>query len=186
MARLIERSGGNETFRQEAGRVLAVPGRYDVTNEPGFLSPYLYIWAGRQDRTANQIRAILANSFHAGREGLPGNDDSGAMSSWYAFGKMGFYPNAGQDVYLIGSPAFPEVSIHLGNGKTFVIEATNVTAENKYIARAEWNGQPYTKAWFRNADIMRGGRLVLTMSAQPAAWATGDLPPSSSARTKTQ
>ena len=164
----------------------AGPDRYDVTNEPGFLSPYLYIWAGRQDRTADQIRAILANSFHAGRQGLPGNDDSGAMSSWYAFGKMGFYPNAGQDVYLIGSPAFPEVSIHLGNGKTFVIEAKNVTAENKYIARAEWNGQPYAKAWFRNQDIMRGGRLVLTMSAQPAPSATGDLPPSSSAKSKTR
>jgi putative alpha-1,2-mannosidase len=77
------------------------------------------------------------------------------------------------------------VSIHLGNGKTFVIEANNVTAENKYIARAEWNGQPYTKAWFRNQDIMRGGKLVLTMSAQPSAWATGDLPPSSSAKSKT-
>jgi predicted alpha-1,2-mannosidase len=181
-ARLIERSGGNQTFVRRLDAFFAVPGRYDVTNEPGFLSPYLYIWAGRQDRTADQIRAILANSFRAGRQGLPGNDDSGAMSSWYAFGKMGFYPNAGQDVYLIGSPAFPEVSIRLGNGKTFVIEAKNVTVENKYIARAEWNGQPYTKAWFRNEDIMRGGRLVLTMSAQPAAWSTGDLPPSSSAK----
>ncbi len=185
VARLIERSGGNETFVKRLDAFFAVPGRYDVTNEPGFLSPYLYIWAGRQDRTADQIRAILANSFHAGREGLPGNDDSGAMSSWYAFGKIGFYPNAGQDVYLIGSPAFPEVSIHLGNGKTFVIEAKNVSTENKYIARAEWNGQPYTKAWFRNDDIMRGGRLVLTMSGHPAAWATGDLPPSSSAKSKT-
>jgi predicted alpha-1,2-mannosidase len=186
VARLIERSGGNETFVRRLDAFFAVPGRYDVTNEPGFLSPYLYIWAGRQDRTADQIRAILANSFHAGRQGLPGNDDSGAMSSWYAFGKMGFYPNAGQDVYLIGSPAFPEMSIHLANGKTFVIEAKNVTAENKYIARAEWNGQPYTRAWFRNQDIMRGGRLVLTMSAQPAAWSTADLPPSSSAKSKTQ
>jgi putative alpha-1,2-mannosidase len=140
----------------------------------------LYNWAGRQDRTADQIRAILASSFHAGTKGLPGNDDSGAMSSWYVFGKMGFYPNAGQDVYLLGSPAFPEMSLHLANGKTFTIEAKNVSAENKYIAKAEWNGQPYAKAWFRNEDIIRGGRLVLTMSAQPANWATGDPPPSSS------
>jgi predicted alpha-1,2-mannosidase len=186
VARLIERSGGNDTFVRRMDAFFAVPGRYDVTNEPGFLSPYLYIWASRQDRTADQIRAILANSFHSGPKGLPGNDDSGAMSSWYAFGKMGFYPNAGQDVYLIGSPAFPEMSIHLANGKTFTIEAKNVTTRNKYVAHAEWNGRPYTKAWFRNEDIMRGGRLVLTMSAQPSLWATGDLPPASSDILKSQ
>jgi predicted alpha-1,2-mannosidase len=180
VAGLIERSGGNDAFVRRLDAFFAVPGRYDVTNEPGFLSPYLYNWAGRQDRTADQIRAILASSFHAGPKGLPGNDDSGAMSSWYVFGKMGFYPNAGQDVYLLGSPAFPEMSIHLANGKTFTIEARNVSAENKYIAKAEWNGQPYTKAWFRNQDILRGGKLVLSMSAQPVNWATGDPPPSSS------
>ena len=104
VARLIERSGGIQMLVKRLDAFFAVPGRYDVTNEPGFLSPYLYVWAGRQDRTADQIRAILANSFHAGRRGLPGNDDPGAISSWYAFGKMGFYPNAGQDVYLIGNP----------------------------------------------------------------------------------
>ncbi len=177
VARLIERSGGKDTFVKRMDAFFAGPGRYDVTNEPGFLSPYLYIWAGRQDRTADRIRSILAGSFHAGPRGLPGNDDSGAMSSWYAFGKMGFYPNAGQDVYLLGSPAFPEVLIHLANGNAFTIEAKNVSSENKYISKAEWNGQPYTKAWFRHEDLMRGGRLVLTMTAQPAHWDTGDPPP---------
>jgi putative alpha-1,2-mannosidase len=39
-------------------------------------------------------------------------------------------------------------------------------------------------AWFRNQDILRGGKLVLTMSAQPSHWATGDPPPSSSDGTK--
>lgn len=186
VARLIERSGGKDTFVKRMDAFFAIPGRYDVTNEPGFLSPYLYIWAGRQDRTADEVRRILADSFHSGRKGLPGNDDSGAMSSWYVFGKMGFYPNAGQDVYLLGSPAFEETSIHLANGKTFTIEAKNVTAQNKYIAHAEWNGRTYTKAWFRNQDIMQGGRLVLTMSAEPSVWATGELPPASSEILKSQ
>jgi predicted alpha-1,2-mannosidase len=180
VARLIERSGGRETFVKRMDAFFAVPGRYDVTNEPGFLSPYLYIWAGRQDRTAALIPSILATNFHAGPNGLPGNDDSGAMSSWYAFGKMGFYPNAGQDVYLIGSPAFPELSIHLANGNTFTLEAKNLSAANRYIRSAEWNGHPWTKAWFTHEDLLRGGRLVLTMSGQPTHWDTGDPPPSSS------
>ncbi len=180
VAGLIARCGGPEEFVKRLDAFFAVPGRYAVGNEPGFLSPYLYVWAGRQDRTAEQITQILAGSYHAGEDGLPGNDDSGAMSSWYAFGKMGFYPNAGQDIYIIGSPAFPEDSIHLSNGRTFIIEARDVSATNHFIASAEWNGKPYTKGWFRHEDIMRGGKLILKMSASPATWATGPLPPSAS------
>jgi putative alpha-1,2-mannosidase len=119
----------------------ASPERYDVGNEPGFLSPYLYIWAGRQDKTAERVRRIIAENFRPGRSGLPGNDDSGAMSSWYAFGAIGIFPNAGQDVYLIGSPAFSKVTLHIGHGKSFVIEAMSVSSANKYIIGAELNGE---------------------------------------------
>jgi len=180
VARLIQLSGGDRTFVRRLDAFFSEPNHFDVNNEPGFLSPYLYNWAGRQDRTADQVRDILAHSFHTGRKGLPGNDDSGAMSSWYAFSRMGFFPNAGQDVFLIGTPAYPKVSIHLANGKTFTIDAPGVSAANKYIARAEWDGKPWTRNWFRIEDVERGGRLVLTMSPKPSRWDTGVPPPSMS------
>src|SRR6185312_3812997 len=178
VAGLIEKTGGSETFVQRLDAFFDVPGRYDVGNEPGFLGPYLYIWAGRQDKTAERVREIMAKNFHAGRSGIPGNDDSGAMGSWYAFGAMGIFPNAGQDVYLIGSPTIPETTFHLGNGKEFVIQARNTSPENKYVQSAEWNGKPYNHAWFRHEDIVRGGHLVLVMGPRPGAWARGDVPPS--------
>jgi predicted alpha-1,2-mannosidase len=177
---LIQQSGGRQRFGNRLDAFFDVPGRYDVGNEPGFLAPYLYIWAGRHDKTAERVREIVAKNFHAGRQGLPGNDDSGAMSSWYAFGVMGIFPNAGQDVYLIGSPAIPEVTFHLNNGKTFAIEAKNASAANKYVIAATLNGVPLDRAWFRHEDILHGGRLVLTMAAKPGAWPTGEAPPSSS------
>lgn len=179
VAGLIRMAGGREPFIHRLDAFFDVPGRYDVGNEPGFLAPYLYIWAGRQDKTADRVRAILAKNFHTGRAGLPGNDDSGAMSSWYAFGAMGIFPNAGQDVYLIGSPAIPEVTLHLANGKTFTIEAKNVSATNQYVVAATLNGVPFRRAWLRHEDILRGGRLVLRMAAHPGAWPTGEPPPSS-------
>jgi putative alpha-1,2-mannosidase len=70
------------------------------------------------------------------------------MSSWYTFGKIGFYPNAAQDVYLIGTPTYPKVTIHLGNGKDLVIEAPKTSPEDMYIASVMWNGKPYKKSWF--------------------------------------
>jgi predicted alpha-1,2-mannosidase len=181
VASLIEKSGGPETFVRRLDAFFDVPGRYDVGNEPGFLAPYLYIWAGRPDKTDARVRQIIAASYHAGPDGLPGNDDSGAMSSWYAFGQMGIFPNAGQDVYLIGSPAYPQTTLHLAGGKDFVIEARNLSAENIYVTSATLNGRVLDRAWLRHAEIAAGGRLVLTMASAPSHWAQHNPPPSTPA-----
>jgi predicted alpha-1,2-mannosidase len=181
VAGMIEKSGGPETFVRRLDAFFDVPGRYDVGNEPGFLAPYLYIWAGRPDKTDARVRQIIAASYHAGPDGLPGNDDSGAMSSWYAFGQMGIFPNAGQDVYLIGSPAYPRTTLHLAEGKDFVIEARNLSADNIYVTSATLNGRVLDRAWLRHPEIASGGRLVLTMANAPSHWAEHDLPPSTPA-----
>jgi predicted alpha-1,2-mannosidase len=178
VAGLIKASGGDARFVERMDAFFDLPGRYDVGNEPGFLAPYLYIWATRPDATQSHIRAILARNYHAGPKGLPGNDDSGAMSSWYAFGKIGFYPNAAQDVYLVGSPAYRRVRIALGNGLNFVIETRGDVAANPYIASATWNGRPYNRAWFTHEQLMQGGTLVFTMSATPTKWGANAPPPS--------
>jgi len=180
VASLIQISGGPETFVRRLDAFFAVPFRYDVGNEPGFLAPYLYNWAGRPDKTAEHVRQIIAQSYHAGPKGLPGNDDSGAMSSWYAFGQIGIYPNAGQDVYLIGSPAYPRTTLHLEGGKQFVIEARNRSAKAIYVAAATLNGKPLDRSWLHHSEIVSGGKLILSMSETPAHWAEHNPPPSAS------
>jgi predicted alpha-1,2-mannosidase len=182
VASLIRIMGGAQTFVDRLDAFFAVPGRYDVGNEPGFLAPYLYNWAGRPDKTAEHVRAIIAASYHAGPRGLPGNDDAGAMSSWYAFGQMGIYPNAGQDIYLIGSPAFPQTILHLVGGKTFSIEARNLSSQNIYVVAAQLNGKPLDRAWLRHQEIVSGGRLLLIMAAKPSHWGEKELPSSTAAR----
>ena len=181
VARLIEKSGGSDQFVKRLDAFFTLPGRYDVGNEPGFLSPYLYLWANRHDKTAEHVHSIIAASYHTGRSGLPGNDDSGAMSSWYVFGQIGIFPNAGQDVYLIGSPSLPKTTLHLADGKTFVIEAQDVSPINIYVTAAELNGKPLDQDWFRHADLIGGGSLVLHMAAKPGTWPSGNPPPSTPA-----
>lgn len=105
---------------------------------------------------------------------------AGAMSSRLLFGELGIYPNAEQDVYLIGSPKFARSTIFLGNGKTFVIEAEGVDDKHCYVTSAELNGKRLDSAWFRHADIANGGRLVLHMSTSPGAWPSDNPPPSAS------
>lgn len=180
-AAVMKAMGGPDTFVKRLDAFFAVKGRYDVGNEPGFLIPYLYNWAGRPDKTDEHVRAIIAESYHDGKRGLPGNDDSGAMSSWFAFGQLGFFPDAGQDFYLIGSPAYPESTIHLGNGKEFTVEAKGVSAQNIYVTAATLNGKPLDRSWLRHREIMAGGTLVLTMSDKPGQWGETNLPPSTPA-----
>ena len=177
--RLIGLAGGKDAFVQRLDRLFE-RGHFDMGNEPGFLIPDLYLWAGRPDRTADRIIDLLRRDFTDSRAGIPGNDDSGAMSSWYAFQSMGFYPNAGQDVYLIGTPSFPEVDIDLGHGKTFRIVAENFRPDrlNRYVQSATLDGKPLDAAWFRHGQIANGGSLHLVMGSAPTRWGTVTPPPS--------
>jgi len=181
---LIQIAGGESNFKRRLDIFFATGGaqryRYDVGNEPGFLAPYLYNWIGDQSSTAKTIRAILPASYHTGTDGLPGNDDSGAMGSFLVFNQMGFFPVAAQNIYLIGSPTFPRSSINLGNGKTFSIVAENCSPTNVYIAKATWNGKPYVRSWFTHDQVMAGGELRLTMADKPTHWDIGPPPPSMS------
>jgi predicted alpha-1,2-mannosidase len=145
---------------------------YTQGNEPDLLAAYTYIYAGRQDRTAERVRHILSTDYHTGRSGLPGNDDAGTMSSWYIWSALGLYPVAGQPLYLIGSPLFRSTAIHLAAGKTFTIRTTSTTPAAIYIQRATLNGQPLHRAWLLHSELIAGGELVLTLGSIPATWDT--------------
>jgi putative alpha-1,2-mannosidase len=155
-----------------------------MTNEPGFLIPMLYDWAGKPDHTEEAITELLDKYFTTRRAGLPGNDDAGAMSSWYIFQSLGIYPNAGQDVYLIGTPSFPDATIALDGGKTLRIVARNLDANhlNRFIQSATLNGQPLDSAWLRHNQIAGGGTLEFVMGSSPSQWGTANPPPSLSDR----
>jgi predicted alpha-1,2-mannosidase len=180
VAALIKNCGGGKAFEQRLN-TLFDKNFYNVGNEPSFLSPNLYHWIGRPDLSSDRIRGIIRKNYNASHSGLPGNDDSGAMSSWVAFHLIGLYPNAGQPYYLINSPTFKQCIIHQENGKDFVIKANNLSEANRYIQSATLNGKVFNQAWIQHSDITKGGELVLQMASKPAEWGAVNLPPSVSA-----
>lgn len=176
---LIRLSGGNKDF---VHRLDTFFGRnyYIIENEPGFLTPNLYSWAGRYDKSAEIIHKIITKDYHTGRGGLPGNDDSGAMSSWFVFQAMGIFPNAGQDVYLIGSPIIGNTKIKMDNGKIFEIKVHNLSDENIYVTSATLNGKLLLQSWFKHTEISGGNILELYMSNTANEWGIKTPPPSMS------
>jgi predicted alpha-1,2-mannosidase len=181
MRRLIKMAGGNQEFIRRLDWTF-LRGHFDVTNEPGFLLPVLYNYALRPDKTADIVHMVLEKAFTDSRAGIPGNDDSGAMSSWLIFSTLGIFPIAGEDVYLISTPSIPDASLSLGNGKTLHIVARNLDGNglNRYVQSATLNGVDLPNAWFRHGQIKDGATLVLTMGSAPSRWGTTVPPPSMS------
>ncbi|MFZ1080563.1 MAG: GH92 family glycosyl hydrolase, partial [Candidatus Kryptoniota bacterium] len=123
-------------------------GMYCQGNEPAFHIPYLYDFSGEPWKTQKMVSEIMQLWYNSGPFGLPGDDDGGAMSSWYVFSAMGFYPvTPGCPDYEIGSPIFNKVVINVGGGRAFVIEAKQVSEKNKYIQSAMLDGKALNKPW---------------------------------------
>ncbi len=178
VAMLVKRSGGKDAFLQRLNTFFDKD-LYNVGNEPSFLTPNLYHWIGRPDLSSKRIHEIINRHYNASHSGIPGNDDSGAMSSWLAFHMMGLYPNAGQSYYLINAPYFRQTVLHLDNGKDFTITANNFSEKNMHIRSTTLNGKVLDKAWMEHKDIINGGELVLEMDASPSdSWGTKVIPPS--------
>jgi predicted alpha-1,2-mannosidase len=175
MAGLIRRHGGAHAFAQRLDAFFD-SGRFKLENEPLFLVPYSYNYAGMPYKTAQRVRHILTHAFRPGHEGLPGQDDSGAMSAWYVFSAMGFFPVAGQPLYLIGSPLFEQVSLQVGQGRTFAVHALGNSPKHIYVQRALLNGKPLNRNWLTHEEITKGGLLQLYMGAQPSRWGSTNLP----------
>jgi len=141
---LIEACGGKEAFVKRLDTFFA-NNHYNVANEPSFMTPYLYHWADRPDLSVARIWQIVNDNYDDTPNGLPGNDDSGAMSSWLVFNMLGIYPVAGQDLYLVGAPMVSEYTIHLPNGKDL---------------RVERKGSAWDRNFITHEVLISGGKLI--------------------------
>lgn len=159
---LIEACGGAETFRKRLDLFFDRK-RYNVGNEPSFLTPCLYHWIGRPDLTSDRVRQIITENYNDTPDGLPGNDDSGSMSSWLAFHMLGLYPNAGQSYYLLHAPLLPAWTLQLDNGK--MLRGT-LKGKGTHFEKVAFNGKVLEDARIEHAELMQGGELVFYVSAQ--------------------
>lgn len=162
-------------------------GRFEgLNNEPDMEAPWAYHYAGRPDRTAEIVHAAVHQQFGTGRGGLPGNDDSGGISSWYVWASLGLFPVAGQNLFLVNAPAFAESELRVG-GDAFRIGTTGFVEPHRdgpvqYVQSAELNGDPLERTWLKGDELHRGGDLLLRLGPEPSGWGRVSRPPSSPER----
>ena len=162
---------------------------YMHLNEPDIHAPFMFDYLGKPYLTQKWARTFTTKSvtqlyhnhgffdqpvvgriYRANTKGYIDtmDDDAGAMASWFVMSAMGLFPSDPvEPYYLIGSPIFPELLLHLDKGKEFRVVAKNVSEENFYIQSAKLNGVKFDQPWIYYTTIMEGGTLEFEMGNQP-------------------
>jgi predicted alpha-1,2-mannosidase len=188
---LIDLMGGNENFVRMLDSVFVTPpvfdesyygfviheiremqimglGNYAHGNQPIQHMPYLYNYAGQPWKTQHWVREVMDKLYSPTPDGYCGDEDNGQTSAWYVFSALGFYPVCPATTqYVLGSPLFSKATLHLENGKEFVISAPENSPEKRFVHKMLLNGQEYTRLWLDHDQIQQGGQLGLSMKQLP-------------------
>ena len=185
---LIDLMGGNAVFNQMLDSVFNLPpifddsyygfpiheiremqimnfGNYAHGHQPIQHMIYLYGYSGQPWKTQYWIRQVMDRLYTPNPDGYCGDEDNGQTSAWYVFSALGFYPVCpGSNQYVLGTPYFRDVKLHLENGNTLNI---SMQGDGCYINRMTFNGGDYGHNFLNHFDLMKGGDIRFMMSQQP-------------------
>ena len=188
---LINLMGGNDDFTKMLDNVFTMPPKFDDSyygftiheiremqivnmgnyahgNQPIQHMIYLYSYANQPWKAQEKARMVMDKLYAATPDGYCGDEDNGQTSAWYVFSALGFYPvTPGVPEYVIGSPLFEKVTMHLQNGNTFTIEAENNKEKNHFIQSMRLNNTTYNNTWIDYNEIQKGGSLHFKMDSIP-------------------
>lgn len=188
---LIDLMGGNKEFVNMLDSVFKMPpifddsyygfpiheiremqimnmGQYAHGNQPIQHMIYLYNYAGEPWKAQYWAREVMDRLYTPNPDGYCGDEDNGQTSAWFVFSAMGFYPVCpGSDEYIIGSPLFDKMKVHLENGNTITINASNNNKSARYIDEYKINGEAITRNYITHDELMNGAVIDVNMSPTP-------------------
>ena len=166
-------------------------------NEPSEWAPWEFDWFGAPDQTQRVVRAIVNDEYADAPADEPGNDDLGAISSWYVWGALGLYPvTPGSADLALASPLFPSVTITLPDGKHLVEDAPGAAASRPYVrslrvsgvapppaatgtcatshrSRSGASSGTWSAPWLPASVLKSGATLTYSLSGSPdSGWAS--------------
>lgn len=191
LAGLIGLMGGDQaavakldTFFTQLNATRFAP--YDwAGNEPGEWIPFEYDYAGEPWETQSVVRRIMTQLYPLAPAAEPGEDDLGAISSWYVWAALGLYPETpGVANLVMTSPLFPRVTITEGNGHTLAITGTHAPDEyiqHAHLAIGSGGSSTWDKPWIPTKALSEGAVLAVDLGTSPNnAWGSSAsaVPPS--------
>ena len=80
-------------------------GQCAINNQPSFHIPYIYALFGQPEKTSHWVSRMCDEEFRATPDGFPGDEDNGAMASWYILSRLGIYPMCPADNTWVKIPS---------------------------------------------------------------------------------
>src|SRR3546814_14618512 len=109
------------------------------------------------------MRRIWTNS----PSGISGNDDLGAMSSWYVWSALGLYPlYPGRAALVIGSPLFPAATTDR-TGRRIDILGEGAALDAPFVQTLTVHVRPSDRAWTPVSFVASGVPLDFTPGPHP-------------------
>jgi predicted alpha-1,2-mannosidase len=154
----------------------------NLSNEPSLEIPWEYDYLGQPWKTQEAVRQAQQKLYFNAPVGSFGNDDLGAMSSWYVWSSLGMYPETpGTDTLALGSPVFPIAKVTFGNGKQVTVNAPQAAPDSPYVQALDVKGKEYNDSWLTFGQFEKSGTLDYALGSTPStSWATSPdaVPPS--------
>jgi predicted alpha-1,2-mannosidase len=164
----------SKTTGRDQSDITGLIGQYAHGNEPSHHIIYLYDYTDNPAKAQFYANKVMNEFYKNSPDGLIGNEDCGQMSAWYVMSALGFYPvTPGNNKYMIGSPQFSLVQIHLENGKSFVVNSVNKNEKNFYIQNTLLSTTQKLKPtewqypFLNHDDIANGGLVTFNMTDKP-------------------
>ncbi len=153
---------------------------FNIENEPDFVTPYAYVFAGLPWKTQDAVTRIGEQTFKVAPEGIPGNDDLGATSGVYLWNALGFYPAVpGVGGLVLGTPMFDKATLKLAGGRTLTVSREG---SGFYVQAVKLDGANYPGSWLPIDKLHTGNtQLRFDVGAEPnkqRGVSTADRPPS--------
>ncbi|MGJ5748895.1 GH92 family glycosyl hydrolase [Streptomyces puniciscabiei] len=187
LRQLIQARGGDKAYSSYLDGLLdniTDPGNTNanLSNEPSVEIPWEYDYTGEPWKTQEAVRAAQQKLYFNAPVGSFGNDDLGAMSSWYVWSELGMYPETpGTDTLALGSPAFPLAEVTYAGGKTVRIDAPQAAPDAPYVQSLDVKGKEWNTSWLTYQQFKGADTVDFTLGTQPdKSWASDPsaVPPS--------
>lgn len=128
-------------------------------NECDMETPFAYIFAGQHEKLCQITSAAMRDSFLTGKNGLPGNNDSGGLSSCMMWLVLGIFPWAGTGKMLVGFPQIDSAEIALSNGNILKIKTEKNNQKLQCVKEVFFNDEKIEDYIIDTKKIFNGGTL---------------------------